>query len=98
MLKVFHPDVYAFIDQGSTFSILTWYLAMRFDFSPYVLLDCFYVSTLTYDYIVARRVHRNCPISLYHWVTNVDFVDLDMLHFNVILGMDLLHSVRICWL
>ncbi|WMV18631.1 hypothetical protein MTR67_012016 [Solanum verrucosum] len=34
----------------------------------------------------------NCHISLPHRVTGVDLVKLDMLHFDVILGMDWLHA------
>ena len=50
------------------------------------------VTTPTGDSVVARRVCRCCPISLTKRVTWVDLVELDMLHFYVILGMDLLHD------
>ena len=40
---------------------------------------------------MARRVFRRCPISLPNRVTFVDLIELDMVDFNVILGMDLLH-------
>ncbi|WP_353803701.1 hypothetical protein, partial [Acinetobacter baumannii] len=37
-------------------------------------------------------VFRSCPISLPNRVTWVDFVELDMFDFDVILGMDWLHD------
>jgi len=44
------------------------------------------------DSIVAKRVYRGCPISFPNRVTLVDLVELDMLDFDVILGMDWLHA------
>ena len=49
------------------------------------------MSTSVGDSIVERRVYRSC-ISLSHKVTLVYFVELDMLDFDVILGMDWLHA------
>ena len=42
-----------------------------------VLLDPFIVSTHLSDSIVAKRVYRNCLISLSHRVTHVDFVETE---------------------
>ena len=38
--------------------------------------------------VVAKRVYRNCPIMLPNRVSYVDLVELDILDFDVILGMD----------
>ncbi|WMV25494.1 hypothetical protein MTR67_018879 [Solanum verrucosum] len=57
-----------------------------------VLLNYFYVSTPIGESIVAKGVYRNCPVSLSFRVTHIDLVELDMLDFNVILGMDWLNS------
>ncbi|WMV08784.1 hypothetical protein MTR67_002169 [Solanum verrucosum] len=57
-----------------------------------VLIDPFSVSTPTGASIVANRVYRSCLDSLSYRVTHVDLVKLDMLDFDVILGMDWLHS------
>mgnify|MGYP003624051582 CR=1 FL=1 len=65
---------------------------MQFDVLPYVLLKPFSGCTPVGDSVVAKRVYRKCPISLSHRVTLVDLVELDMLDFDVILGMDWLHS------
>ena len=41
---------------------------------------------------MARTVSRSCPISLPNRVTWVDFVELYMVDFDVILGMYRLHG------
>ena len=43
--------------------------------------------------MVVSRVYKGCPISLSNRVTLVDLIDLDMLDFDLILGMDLLHAL-----
>ncbi len=91
-LPIFHLDVYDFHDSSVTLSFVTPYVAMRFDVSLEVLLDYFSVSTPIGESIVAKRVYRNYPISLSHRVTHIDLVELDMLDFDVILGMNWLHS------
>ncbi|WMV19054.1 hypothetical protein MTR67_012439 [Solanum verrucosum] len=92
MLKVFQLDVYSLLDLGATLSFVTPYVAMRFDVLPDVLLESFSASTPVGDSIVAKRLYRKCLVSLSHRVTLVDLVELDMLDFDVILGMDWLHS------
>lgn len=42
--------------------------------------------------MVAKRDHRKCLVSLSHIITLVHFVKLDMLDFDVVLGMYWLHS------
>jgi len=61
---------------------------MKFEILPDVLEEPFSVSTPVGDSIVAKRVYRSCPISLSHKVTLVDLVELYMLDFDMILGMD----------
>lgn len=50
------------------------------------------VSTLIGDSVVAKRVYKGCPISFPNRVTLVDLIVLDMIDFDVILGMDWLHA------
>ena len=64
------------------------FVAKRFDVSPDVLLGAFSVSNPIGESIVANRVYRNFHVSLSHRVTYVDLVELEMLNFNVIIGMD----------
>ena len=92
MLKVFSIDVYALLDPDATLSFVTPFVAMKFEILPEVLLEPFSVSTPIVESVVAKKVYRSCPISLSHKVTLVDLVELDMLDFDVILGMDWLHA------
>ena len=50
------------------------------------------VSTPVGESVVAKRVNRNCHIMLPNKVTYVELLELDMLDFKVILGMDCLHA------
>lgn len=85
-------DVYDLLDTGATLSFVTPDVAMRFDVLPDLLLDPFSISTRLGDSMMAERVYKKIPISLSHRVTLVDLVDHDMLDFDVIIGMDWLHS------
>lgn len=42
--------------------------------------------------IIARKVYRNYPICILHILLPCDLVKLDMIDFDVILGMDWLHA------
>ena len=50
------------------------------------------MSTPVGESVVAKRVYRNCPIMLPNRVSYVDQVELNMLDFDIILGMDWLHA------
>ncbi|WMV41353.1 hypothetical protein MTR67_034738 [Solanum verrucosum] len=88
MLKVIHLDVYSLLDPCATLSFVTPYVAIRFNISLNVLLDPFFVSTPIGESIQAKRVYRNCHVSLSHRVTHVDLVELDMLDFDIILDSE----------
>ena len=92
ILKVFQLDVYDLLDPGATLSFMMPYMTMRFDVLLDMMLDPFSVSTPVGDSIMAKRVYKKCPISLSCKVTLVDLVELDMLDFDVIIGMYWLHS------
>ena len=46
--------------------------------------------------VVTKRVYRNCPIMFPNIVTYVELLELDMLDFDVILGMEWLHACIAC--
>ena len=75
------------LDPGSTLSFFTPLVAKMFDVLRNVLHEPFLVSTLVGESVIAKRVHQNCPISLPNNVSYVDLVELDMLDFDIILGM-----------
>ena len=53
------------------------------------------VSTPMGESIVCKRVYRNCPIIFPNRVTYVELVELNMLYFDVLLGMDWLHALYV---
>ena len=92
MLQVFSMYVYALLDPGATLSFVTPLISKKIENLPDILNEPFMVSTLVGESVVAKRVYRNCPIILSNRVTHVELVELDMLDFDVILGMDWLHA------
>ncbi|WP_353806174.1 hypothetical protein, partial [Acinetobacter baumannii] len=57
-----------------------------------ILNEPFIVTNPVGESVVAKRVYRNCPIMIPNRVTHVTIVELDMVDFDVILGMDWLHA------
>ena len=88
ILKVFPNYVYALISTSDTLSFVTPLVAKKFDILPDTLHEPFIVSTLVGKSIVAKRVYRNCPITLPNRVSYDELEDLDMLGFDVIMCMD----------
>ena len=88
MLKVLFIVVYALIDTSDNLSFVTPLVAKKFDILPDVLHEPFIVSTPVGESVVVKKVYRNFPIILPNIVSYVEIVELDMLYFDVILGMD----------
>lgn len=53
-----------------------------------MLLEPFSISTPFGDSVMARRIHKKCPVSLSHRGTLIDLVEFGMLDFDLILGMN----------
>ena len=87
MLHVFHLYVYDLLDPGVSLSFVTPYIVVNFGVSPETLVEPFLVSTPVGIFIIARQVYRNCPIIISQKVTSVDLVELEMMDFDIILGM-----------
>ena len=71
---------------------MTPYFANKFDVLLEKLYELFCVSTLVGESILAERVYRDCLVSINHKDTMADLVELDMVDFDVVLGMDWLHA------
>jgi len=85
-------DVYALIDPGFTLSYVTPYVAMEFGIEPEQLHESFSVCTLVGESIVAAWVYRDCVITMHGWYIMDDLIELGMVDFDVIMGMDWLYS------
>ena len=92
LLKVFTIDAYDLRDPSDTLTFVTPFVAKEFDTLPNILPERFIVSTLVGESVVAKRVYRNCPIMFPNRVSHVDLVELNMLDFDIILGMVWLHA------
>ncbi|MDV3186339.1 MAG: hypothetical protein Q8850_02605, partial [Candidatus Phytoplasma australasiaticum] len=88
MLKVFDFHVYTLIDSSTTLSFITHFVAKKFHVEPELLCEPYEVSTPIGISIIARKVYRNYPIFILHKILPCDFVELDMVNFDIILGMD----------
>ena len=64
----------------------------QFEILPKKLSEFFCVSTPVGESILVERVYRDCPVSVNHKDTMADLVELEMVDFDVILGMDWLHA------
>ena len=65
---------------------------MRLSVKPGLLKDPFFVSTPVGESVIARTVFRNCPILVFHKIIPCDLVELEMVDFYVILGIDWLYD------
>ena len=61
---------------------------LNFDIIHVQLSEPFSVSTPFGESILAKRVYRNCPADFSHKSTMTNLIELDMVDFDVILGMD----------
>ena len=80
------------LDRGTTLSFVTPYVAVQFSVSQETLSEPFPVSTPVGYPVIARRLYGNCPITVSQNVTSANLVELEIVDFDVILGMDWLHS------
>ena len=96
MLQVFSTSVYALLDPGSTLSFVTPLFSLTFEIYPEVLHDPIVVSTLLGKNVRTDRVYKDCPIVVCGKTMCADLVELPMHDFDVILGMDWLHSCYAC--
>ncbi|XP_075096565.1 uncharacterized protein LOC107786335 [Nicotiana tabacum] len=92
MLTIFTFDVYALIDPGSTLYYVTPYIAKKFGIKPEKLCEPFEVSTPVGESVIARYIYRGCPVKVHRRLAVTNLVELEMLDFDVIMGMDWLES------
>ncbi|XP_070004699.1 uncharacterized protein [Nicotiana sylvestris] len=85
-------DCYALIDPGSSLSYFTPFIASSFGVEPEQLHEPFSVSNPVGDSITAVRVYRNCVVTICGHATMTDLIELGMVDFDVIMGMDWLYS------
>ena len=96
MLQVFSTSVYALLNPGSMLSFVTPLLSLIFEILPKVLHDPIVVCTRLGENVRSDRVCKDYPIVVSGKTMCADLVKLSMHDFDVILGMDWLHSYYAC--
>lgn len=92
MLHFFYFDVYVLMDLGLSFSYVTPLFAVNFETDLELIFEPILVSTPVGESVIAKQVYKKYPITIFHRVMYADLIELDMVDFDIILGMDWLHS------
>ncbi|KAF3680585.1 hypothetical protein FXO38_02229 [Capsicum annuum] len=79
-------------DPGSSLSYVTPLVAVNFEISAEKIPEPFLVSTPVGESVVAKQVHKKCPITVIKKIMFADLIKLDIVDFDIILGMDWLYS------
>ncbi|XP_070029054.1 uncharacterized protein [Nicotiana sylvestris] len=88
ILTIHSHAIYALINLGSTFSYITPFIAGKLDMRSELLPQSVEVCTPVGDTIVVNHVYQGCTVLINDHPTSVDLVELVMLDFDVIMGMD----------
>ncbi|XP_070010152.1 uncharacterized protein [Nicotiana sylvestris] len=92
ILTVQYHDVYALIDLGSTMSYVTPFVSIGFGIEPDQLHELFLVSTPVGESITVAGVYKGCVVTIQGRDTLSDLIELGMVEFDLIMGMDWLYS------
>ncbi|XP_070028578.1 uncharacterized protein [Nicotiana sylvestris] len=79
-------------DLRSTLSYVTPYIAKKFRIKPEKLCEPFEVSTPVGESVITRCIYRGCLVKVHQCLTVADLVELEMVDFDVIMGIDWLES------
>ncbi|XP_015168356.1 uncharacterized protein [Solanum tuberosum] len=82
-----HQPASTLIDPGSTYSYISIYCAPRLSMSLKLLVEPLRFSTPVGDSLVVDQVFRSCVVTIQMRDTRVDLILLDMVDFDLILGM-----------
>ncbi|XP_049348112.1 uncharacterized protein LOC125812663 [Solanum verrucosum] len=99
IISVCHRPATVLFDPGSTYSYVSTYFVSSLDIVCESLDLPVHVSTPVGDSVVVDRVYRLCIVILMGYDTHADLKVLDMVDFDVILGMDWLspyHTILNC--
>ncbi|XP_070020798.1 uncharacterized protein [Nicotiana sylvestris] len=98
-ISVCGRDASVLFDPGSTYLYVSSLFAHFLDIPRESLGTPIYVSTPVGDSVVVDRIYRSCVVTFYGYETRTDLLLLDMIDFEVILGMDWLfpyHTILDC--
>lgn len=90
-LLICSQAMYVLIDPSSTLSFISPLVACDIAIESEPIEPC-EVATPIGDSIVVSKVNKNCPVSICDHGTQTDLIELDMMEFDVIMGMDWISS------
>ena len=76
------------LDPGSSLSYVTPLVAVNFKMSLKKISEPFLVSTPIGESVVPKQVYRNFLVTVLHRVIFENLIELDIIDFELILGMD----------
>jgi len=85
---VSHREASVLFNPGSTYSYVSSYFSPHLSIARETLISPVYVSTPVGDSLVVDRVYRSCLVTIRGFETRADLLLLDMVYFDIILGMD----------
>lgn len=91
MLKVFDHEVYALVEPSVNMYFVTTYDSIKFNMSLKVLLDPYWCIPIG-ESILAKKVYKICPVSVFYKAFPYDLVELGITNFDVILCIDFFHA------
>ncbi|XP_070050829.1 uncharacterized protein [Nicotiana tomentosiformis] len=92
ILSVCSFDALALTNSGSTHSYVSSYIALRLSRQPELLNDPFLAATPVGESLLAEDVYRACQIRVEGRDTLADLIVLDMIDFDMLMGIDWLSS------
>jgi len=99
IISVCVKDASVLFDPGSTYSYVSSLFAPFLGVSRESLSTHVYVSTPVGDSVVVNQIYRSCIIIFCGYETRADLLLLEMIDFEIILGMDWLspyHAILDC--
>ncbi|XP_070045204.1 uncharacterized protein [Nicotiana tomentosiformis] len=99
IVPISYRDASVLFDRSSTYSYMSSYFASCLDMTCDFLVTPIYVSTPIRDSIVIDHVYHSCVVTIGGYERTVDLLFLNIVDFDVILGMDWLskyHAILDC--
>ncbi|XP_075515726.1 uncharacterized protein LOC142550537 [Primulina tabacum] len=90
---------YALFDCGATHSFVSKRFAKKVGLKPESLTEPFRIATPTSKTIETHEIHKDCKIGIANQTFSADLIQLVMVDFDIILGMDWLaknHAIVDC--
>ena len=94
ILYIDDHTVFVLFDTGATHSIISTTFAKKLNMTPKPLVNYLSISTPMKDHILINHEYVNCPLCFDDRIRLANLYPLDMVDFDVILGMDWLASHR----